>query len=63
MAVVFKITNGDKSMEFNSPDENGVIPVFTGIELDPKSWVEVQIDKDDALELIRHLQRIVSKMD
>jgi hypothetical protein len=63
MAVIFKITNGDQSIEFYPPNENNAIPIWIGNELDPQSWDVVEISKDEAREMITHLQKLIKQMD
>lgn len=63
MAVIFKITNGDKSIEFYPPNENNVIPIWIGNELDLQIWDVVEISKDEAREMINHLQKLIKQMD
>ncbi len=63
MAVVFKITDGDQSIEFYPPNESDLIPIWVGTELDPQSWDNVEISKEEAQKLINHLRDLIKQMD
>ena len=63
MAVIFKITNGDTSLEFPYPNDDGYIDVWARVEPNPSSSISVIIDKHDAIELRDFLNRMIPEME
>lgn len=63
MAVVFKITEGGQAMEFHPANEDNVILVSTGSEIDVDNWEYFELTKDEVLYLINFLRKQIQKMD
>lgn len=63
MSAVFKITNGDKSLEFPYPDDDGCISAWARVENDPSFTISVDIDMHDAIELRDFLNRMIPEME
>ena len=52
MATILKINDGENILEVTPPNQEGVLEVWTGLDMDEQSWRSVALDRKDTKNLI-----------
>ena len=63
MATILKINDGENILEVAPPNEEGILMIWTGLELDQQSWRSVALDKEDTTNLIEYLQKHLNELE
>lgn len=62
MATILKINDGETILEVTPPNEEGILEIWTGLEMDQKSWRSIALDRKDAENLIKYLHEHLEEL-
>lgn len=62
MATILKINDGENILEVTPPNEEGILEIWTGLEMDQQSWRSVALDRKDTENLIKYLQEHLDEL-
>lgn len=62
MATILKINDGENILEVTPPNQEGVLEVWTGLDMDEQSWRSVALDRKDTKNLIKYLQERLEEL-
>lgn len=62
MATILKIDDSETILEVTPPNEEGILEIWTGLEMDPQSWRSVVLDRKDTESLIKYLQEHLEEL-
>ncbi len=62
MATILKINDGENILEVTPPNQEGVLVVRTGLDMDEQSWRSVTLDRKDTKNLIKYLQEHLEEL-
>lgn len=63
MAIIFKISEGEQTLEIYPIDENNEIAVWAGEEFDIHAWVTVKMSINDAKDMVEYLQMQIKQAE
>lgn len=63
MAIIFKISEGEQTLEIYPIDENNEIAVWAGEEIDIHTWVTVKMSINDAKDMVEYLQKQIKQAE
>lgn len=62
MATILKINDGETILEVTPPNKEGILEIWTGLEMDQQSWRSAALDRKDAENLIKYLQEHLEEL-